>query len=388
MANPEHLAILKQGVTVWNEWRNSTSGEPDLSEADLHHMNLRGINLVRASLFRANLSGINLTDADLTATSFIEANLRSAKLSNAYMLGTLLNRADLSHATMRELHLQQADLIGANLTRVILNGSDLSEANLRNCILQHAYLNNVHFHLTDLRETKVFGSHIYESTFSMCRLDESDFDGAEIGSTIFSNVDLSNVKGLENVEYVAPSTIGIDTIFRSGGNIPDIFLRGCGVPDIFIEYAHSLISKPIQFYSSFISHSTKDKRFCERLYADLRANHVRTWYFPEDAKWGESVWGEIDRGIKIYDKLVIVCSKNSLTSGPVLREIERALNREDKEGKQILFPIRIDNYLFEEWEHPRKADVLAKVVGDFRGWNRSAAKYDEAFKKLVKALQA
>ncbi len=46
-------------------------------------------------------------------------------------------------------------------------------------------------------------------------------------------------------------------------------------------------------------------------------------------------------------------------------------------------------YIFDEWEHPRKDDVLQKVVGtDFVGWNRDAAKYDKAFKKLLKALKA
>ena len=95
----------------------------------------------------------------------------------------------------------------------------------------------------------------------------------------------------------------------------------------------------------------------------------------------------------MYDKLVVVCSKRSLTSGPLLREIERALQREDDErkqsgrDKQILFPITIDGFAFTEWHHPRKADMLAKVVGDFRGWNRSAAKYDAALRRLLAALQ-
>lgn len=43
--------------------------------------------------------------------------------------------------------------------------------------------------------------------------------------------------------------------------------------------------------------------------------------------------------------------------------------------KSIPFPIRIDNFIFEEWEHERKADVLKKVVGDFEGWDQDAAKY-------------
>ena len=31
------------------------------------------------------------------------------------------------------------------------------------------------------------------------------------------------------------STMAIDTIYKSRGNIPRVFLRGCGVPENFIE---------------------------------------------------------------------------------------------------------------------------------------------------------
>jgi hypothetical protein len=77
-----------------------------------------------------------------------------------------------------------------------------------------------------------------------------------------------------------------------------------------------------------------------------------------------------------------------LESGPVNREIKRVLNREDREHKNFMFPIRIDDYVFDHWEHPRKADVLAKVVGDFGGWDKDAAKYAKAFDRLLKGLQA
>jgi hypothetical protein len=90
----------------------------------------------------------------------------------------------------------------------------------------------------------------------------------------------------------------------------------------------------------------------------------------------------------VYDKLIVVLSENSLQSGPVSREIERALNREDAEHKSILFPITLDRYVFDTWEHERKADVLRKVVGDFSGLDKDAAKYEKAFDKLLKGLQA
>ena len=217
--------------------------------------------------------------------------------------------------------------------------------------------------------------------------DDADLSYAEIGFTTFANLDLGTVKGLDTVVSDWPSSIGIDTIYMSRGRIPKAFLRCMGVPNELIKYLTST-RKPLLLHSCFISHSSKDERFCDQLRIDLQSKKVANWYFPENARWGEPVWSEIDRSIKLYDKLVVVCSKNSLQSGPVLREIERALNREDCERKNILFPITLDNYIFDEWEHPRRVDVLAKVVGDFRGWSRSAEKYNAAFKKLLKALKA
>ncbi len=71
MANPEHLAILKQGVQVWNEWRTSTWNDyrelhPDLSEADLRGMDLGDANLRITNLVEADLTGANLSGADLS----------------------------------------------------------------------------------------------------------------------------------------------------------------------------------------------------------------------------------------------------------------------------------------------------------------------------------
>jgi hypothetical protein len=33
---------------------------------------------------------------------------------------------------------------------------------------------------------------------------------------------------------------------------------------------------------------------------------------------------------------------------------------------EVLFPIRLDDYIFTGWNHYHKADVLAKNVEDFR----------------------
>ena len=136
----------------------------------------------------------------------------------------------------------------------------------------------------------------------------------------------------------------------------------------------------------FISYSRRDRRFCEQLHADLHQRSVRCWYFADDAPWGALLWKEVDRQIHAYDRLVVVCSKSSLQSTPVLHEIERALWIEDQGKGSVLFPICIDHYLEKHWTHPRKADVLARVAGNFEGWNRRPGAYEQGLHGLLEAL--
>ena len=64
MANPEHVAILKQGPKAWNRWRGKSKGViPDLSRADLIGADLTTANLSGAKLIDANLSGATLWGA-------------------------------------------------------------------------------------------------------------------------------------------------------------------------------------------------------------------------------------------------------------------------------------------------------------------------------------
>src|SRR5271166_1219191 len=89
LANPEHLAKLKEGVEAWNQWREQNPEiQPDLSGADL-----REANLSEADLSEANLRGTDLCFAHLQA-----ADLRAAGLIGAYLIGADLSRANLNGA--------------------------------------------------------------------------------------------------------------------------------------------------------------------------------------------------------------------------------------------------------------------------------------------------
>jgi len=76
VANPEHLAKLKEGVAAWNQWRlENPSITPDLEHADLRHAHLEHADLREAHLEHADLSGAHLEHADLGGADLTGADV-------------------------------------------------------------------------------------------------------------------------------------------------------------------------------------------------------------------------------------------------------------------------------------------------------------------------
>lgn len=356
MADEAQVKILKQqGVRAWNRWRrenpvigkslnatdasNPNSREADasweivhpvnLAEADLHGMDLRGANFVMANLFESNLS---------------DANLYSADLSTTFLFGT--------------------DLHNANLMAASFSGAGIFKANFKGA---------------DLRGAK----------FHYANIEEAFFDNCSVSTTHFIDVNLSRCKGLENVRHLGPSAIDIATVYRSGGNIPEVFLRGAGVPEPFIANMKSLVAamSPIEFYSCFISYSSKDQEFAERLHADLRSKNVRCWFAPEDLKIGDRLRPSFDEAIRVHDKLMVLLSESSVRSEWVEKEVETAFEKERREKRTVLFPIRLDDAVMET-DEAWAADIRrTRHIGDFRDWKNHDA-YKKALDRLLRDLKA
>ncbi len=339
MANEEQLEILKKGVRAWNEWRVRNNPVIDLSGASLP-----GIDLSSLDVFtHVDLHHAILTDADLT-----NVDLGGASLVNADLTGTNLRGASLSGAD-----LWGACLDDANLTRTLLYDTDFSEASMNG----------------------------------------TDFSDSTMNGTIFGGVDLTNAKGLELVGHEGPCRIDIDTIYLSEGRIPEVFLRGAGVPEPFITYMKSLVVKPIEYYSCFISYSSKDEEFAKKLHRDLQGQQVRCWFAPEDLRIGDEIRPRIDEAIRIHDKLLIVLSENSVGSPWVRKEVETAFGKEmkfeteQKQRRTVLFPIRLDDAVMKT-EEAWAADIKrTRHIGDFREW-KNHDRYKEAFDWLLRDLKA
>jgi hypothetical protein len=136
MANPQHVAILDEGVTIWNQWRkNQPDEEPDLSGLNLREEDLRGINLSHTNLRGVNLIGADLRGANLIRASLFKADLREANLFRTNLLEADCREAKLNRASLVETNLRGADLTGCSIYGISVWNVQLHGATQSNLII-------------------------------------------------------------------------------------------------------------------------------------------------------------------------------------------------------------------------------------------------------------
>jgi hypothetical protein len=282
-------------------------------------------------------------------------------------------------------------LIGANLSNANLRYANLSGANLSRATFIHADLSDVDLSgatliNTDLRGAVLFAATLSNANISNANISNANFTAVRLERTIFAGIDLQLVKGLETVRHVGPSTVGIDTLERSQGKIPEVFLQEAGVSDSSIAYARSLITMPLEYYTCFISYSSKDELFAQRLYIDLQSKGVRCWYAPEDMKTGDIIRDRIDLSIRTHDKLLLVLSEHSVQSKWVRSEVEAALAKEGEGKPPVLFPIRLDDTVINSTVSWATYIQNTRHIANFSRWEYQDD-YQKAFNRLLRDLQ-
>ena len=106
---------------------------------------------------------------------------------------------------------------------------------------------------------------------------------------------------------------------------------------------------------------------------------------------GDDIYDQVDRGIRLWDKVLLCCSKHSLTSWWVDNEIDTAFEKERKIMKErgdkvlALIPLNLDGYMLsDDWKSGKKQAVLSRLAADFT----NQANYEQEFDGVVKALRS
>ncbi len=412
MASAEHVQIVRQGAPAVARWREQHPSERlDLSSAILTNHNLN-----KADLSGADLSGADLVGARINQASLRRADLRDAASLMALLAGADLTESDLSRATLRRADLSGARLVGANLTGANLAGANLRGANLENAVLVGANfseanldsanlsgcdLNSASFSNSDLTGTDLRGAYLGKASFFRAVLSNTNFQRAAMFHTVFGDCDLSVPVGLDSVVHMGPSAVGVDTMFRSAGSIPEEFLRGVGVPeDLVVSYRCTVSSSPNPFTTCYLTYCAKDKAFARRLHSDLQASGLRCWDCPVEVRRGRwagegtpadelGIWipDDVDRGIRYYDKLVAVCSEDALANEHLRDEITHGIQKQEETGRRVLFPVALSSSAYDPRNrYVRVLGLTRHVAFDFRGWEEYHI-YEAALDGLVGELR-
>jgi uncharacterized protein YjbI with pentapeptide repeats len=225
MADVNQHRIIKEGVEVWNYWREKyPEVEVDLSEVDLSGAILNEANFSRAFLFGVNFSnaelkGVNLSNSDLRKAKLGKSNLIKANLYNADIFEADLNSAtlreadlrhtfawfadfseadlriaDLSFAFLQQAKFSRADLSGAKLISADLDQADLSGANLTNADLTNADIALANLKNANLKKAILFRAQCMSTDFSHANLMEAVLENASLVETNLEQANLTNCK--------------------------------------------------------------------------------------------------------------------------------------------------------------------------------------------------
>lgn len=207
-----------------------------------------------------------------------------------------------------------------------------------------------------------------------------------MGSATIARTDFSTTRELIEIMRVSPSYIELYSIRLPPDGSALHFLRGAGIPDEWIDDYRTRMMHPIQYHSLFISYSSKDEMLANRLHADLQASGVRCRFAPADLKIGSKFRQRIDEAMHLPDKLLLLLAGHSLASTWVETEVEAALEIEDQQQREVLFPVRLDDAVMQTARAWAATLRRTRHIRDFTNWTEPQA-YQSAFERLLRNLK-
>ena len=287
---------------------------------------------------------------------------------------------DFTQCQFRQAFFSHVDLSGANLW-----AANCWRAHFLNCVLDSANLYHSHFERVRFENVSLRGT---------------DFFWVKLAVATFIGIDLSQATRLAgNIHYAMTVDVGTMEKTAAGlGRFPqnqaDIenFYREAGVPEHLIEYYRSRIGMEAPFYRAFISYNRGDAAFARWLYERLSEEGVDCTLDEKHFKIGEPLYGEMQRATSASERMLLCCSKASLTSPWVDAEISMALAEERRRMKAgepptYLLPLALDGYLLDTYDDGKAELLRSRVAADFRTWKNDKWSCYSELQRVLDALR-
>ena len=241
-----------------------------------------------------------------------------------------------------------------------------------------------------IKESSFDRLNLVQSVFEDCSLSLNQFSSCEFSDKTFSNE--NNTPGNEF------NMLDIRTILNSQPIDKKILENIFGINNADIkDYLIDLTSK-IDFQSIFISYSFEDKVFANTINNFLTKRGILTFLWENDSPAGKSLNSIMTSNIREKDRVLFIASKDSIKSKACQFELTSGRQKQEITWENVLFPIHIDNFLFEiektqirpiekQNEYWKNIEELKKLNSlDFSNFVNTEKIDEHKFEKLIYRL--
>ncbi len=371
-------------ITSQEEFLNWINVSP--IDKDYYYKTTYGVGGGMLKITKAHLINVDLENKHFVSTEFEDCIFDNCSFHHTFINSSTLTKCHFRDCRFTWSKFIDIDLIQCQFEACIITGLELADVKaskvlFRNCgeILDlqirsgqgrdYSFINS-YIAFLDIEPNKSKPKDRID--FIECLVKESSFDRIDFSISVFENCSLSlnqfsdcifSSKTLISKNETPANEfnlIDIRTILNSTNQSPDILETLFGIHNTDIkEYLIGLTSK-IEFQSIFISYSFADKEFAKIINAELMRRGILTFLWEKDAPGGKPLRKIMEKGVREKDRVLFIASKHSLKSKACHFELTEGRKKQESTWEDVLFPIHIDNYLFEV----AKGDIRPKDVQD------------------------
>lgn len=322
----------------------------DFSGLDLQNIDFQGFNFINCKFDNCEyLRELTFRACIFNNCSFNNSHLHDFKFLECDLINTVFDKSIITYFTFGDSLLSETKFVSCpEILEVYFGGCDFKRLTFKNVYLAYTRFEG---HSREKYNFQLeFENSLFDnSIFSHFDLTHSVFRKCSIGQTTFSDCILSkqsidNSNSAKGREF---SYIDFQTILKSESLDSSTLEKCFGINENIIKDKVSEMTSLIEYQTIFISYSFKDKEFANGLNDSLKKKGISTFLWEKDAPGGKGLKKIMKENVNKQDRLLFISSESSIKSKACQFELSEGRLKQEKQWKEILFPIHIDNFLFE-----------------------------------------
>ena len=328
------------------------------------------VNFIDCEFFNCTFTNVSFNDCIFVNVKIIESTLLNCKVTYISIKEQCEVKIEKSKLYKNNIHFENSELKIANS---ILEDNTLTLRNKKTKLLiEYSFLTN--------------------NTFLCCYLENSIIQKSEfeINYFLFSNLNNEFIDVFQNIinikQFVDLYTIASSKVLTKETLS---YLFDINTTDLQFQIKKSYMTT--RYLSIFISYSSKDRNIAEDIFNNLKKFEVNVFLWHKENRIGflKDIMLE---NVEKYDRLLFLCSENSLKSEAVHFELTKIRIDYNTTWKTRLIPIRVDDFIFNinEFQIPLKnREQFWQNILFLREQNILNLKSinEEGFKPLLQAIK-